>query len=65
MCVFLSDLVLPGDMLKRDEVSEFEGIYQTINYPLRLLSGDAGMSHGHQGHSIIFSLSPLPVSPWP
>lgn len=47
VCVFLSHCVLPGDMPERDELSDFEGIHQTINYPLHPLSGDAGTSHGH------------------
>lgn len=59
MCVFLSDCVLPGDMPERDELSEFEGIHQTINYPLHPLSRDGGTSHGHLHLEDIFPAEPL------
>lgn len=58
LCVCLTDCVLPADMLKRDELSEFEAIHQTINYPLRPLSGDGGASHGHLCPGNIFSPEP-------
>lgn len=59
MCVFLSDCVLPSDMPERDELSEFEGIHQTINYPLHPFSGDGGTSHGHLHLEDIFPTEPL------
>lgn len=64
VCVRVSDSVLPGDMLKRDELSEFEAIHQTINYPLHPVCEDGGASHGHLHPATYFPWAPS-LSHWP
>ena len=44
--------------LRETSYREFEGIHQTINYPLHPLHGDRGASHGHLRPVNIFFLAP-------